>query len=276
MNSPYNGKFRVSQQFKGSAHDGLDLVGVDSKEIHSTVNGVVERAGWENPLNHKQGFGKYVRIKKDGTNDRYYFGHLSEVKVKVGDRVKITDVIGIEGSTGYSTGSHCHYCIRGNASKKEIKDVCVISGIPNALDTYNNEPVKTKEISVTYQTWDDIKNAWLPNVQDINDYAGIFGHDVCAVYANLSSGNIIYAVHTKGGKWLPEVINRNDYAGLFNKPIDGLMMKTDTDKTIHYAVHLRRSNRWLPYVTGYNANDKNNGYAGILGQEIDAIKIYLK
>lgn len=138
MNSPYNGKFKVSQIFKGSAHDGLDLVGVDSKEIHSTVNGVVERAGWENPLNHKQGFGKYVRIKKDGTNDRYYFGHLSEVKVKVGDRVKITDVIGIEGSTGYSTGSHCHYCIRGNASKKEIKDVCVISGIPNAIGTYDD------------------------------------------------------------------------------------------------------------------------------------------
>lgn len=138
MNSPYNGKFRVSQQFKGFAHDGLDLVGVDSKEIHSTVNGVVERAGWENPLNHKQGFGKYVRIKKDGTNDRYYFGHLSEVKVKVGDKVKITDVIGIEGSTGYSTGSHCHYCIRGNASKKEIKDVCVISGIPNAIGTYDD------------------------------------------------------------------------------------------------------------------------------------------
>ena len=138
MNSPYTGKFRVSQQFKGSAHDGLDLVGVDSKEIHSTVNGVVERAGWENPTNHKQGFGQYVRIKQDGSEDRYYFGHLSEVKVKVGDHVKITDVVGIEGSTGKSTGSHCHYCVRGHASRAEIKDVCAISGIPNALGTYDD------------------------------------------------------------------------------------------------------------------------------------------
>jgi murein DD-endopeptidase MepM/ murein hydrolase activator NlpD len=138
MNSPYNGKFRVSQQYKGSAHDGLDLVGVDSKEVHSTVNGVVEKAGWENLLNHKQGFGKYVRIKKDGTNDRYYFGHLSEIKVKKGDKVKITDVIGIEGNTGYSFGSHCHYCARGNASKKEIKDISIISGIPNKLGTYDD------------------------------------------------------------------------------------------------------------------------------------------
>lgn len=137
MNSPYMGKFKVTQQFK-STHDGLDLVGIDSKEIHSTVNGVVERAGWENPANQKQGFGLYVRIKKDGTNERYYFGHLSKVNVKVGDRVKITQVIGIEGNTGYSFGSHCHYCCRNNASKSEVRNICNISGIPNALGTYDD------------------------------------------------------------------------------------------------------------------------------------------
>ena len=137
MNSPYMGKFRVSQQFK-STHDGLDLVGIDSKEIHSTVNGIVERAGWENPANQNQGFGLYVRIKKDGTNERYYFGHLSKVNVKIGANVKITQVIGIEGSTGKSTGSHCHYCCRNNASKSEIRDICNISGIPNKLGTYDD------------------------------------------------------------------------------------------------------------------------------------------
>lgn len=138
MNSPYNGKFRVSQEYKGLSHDGLDLVGIDSKEIHSTVKGVVERAGWENPLNKKQGFGQYVRIKQNGSEDRYYFGHLSSVNVKVGQAVNIGDVIGIEGSTGYSTGSHCHYCVRTNASKSQIKNVSVISGIPNALGTYDD------------------------------------------------------------------------------------------------------------------------------------------
>lgn len=138
MNSPYNGKFRVSQQYKGTAHDGLDLVGIDSKEIHSTVNGVVEKAGWENALNHKQGFGLYVRIKKNDSADRYYFGHMSKVLVKKGQAVKIGDVIGIEGDTGYSFGSHCHYCARGNGSKSQIKDICAISGIPNKLGTYDD------------------------------------------------------------------------------------------------------------------------------------------
>ena len=128
---------------------------------------------------------------------------------------------------------------------------------------------------VFYQVWDDVKNKWLPNVKNDSDYAGIFGHDVCALFASLSSGNIFYKVHTKGGKWLPEVKNREDYAGLFNKPIDALMMRTDTGKTIHYAVHLRNKGKWLPFVTGYNEKDYNNGYAGIIGQEIDAIKIYI-
>lgn len=147
----------------------------------------------------------------------------------------------------------------------------------NLVATYlDSKPAADEKISVKYQVWDDVGNAWLPVVTDLTDYAGLFGHDVCAVFACLTKGNIFYKVHTKGGKWLPEVKNREDYAGLYNKPIDALMMRTDTGRTIKYAVHLRRSGRWLPFVTGYNAADSNNGYAGILGQEIDAIKIYIE
>ena len=129
MNSPYEGKFKITQTFKGSAHDGLDLVGIDSKEIHATATGKIVKAGWENEANHTQGFGQYVVILCNG---RYYhYGHLSEIRCKVGDQVKVTDVIGIEGSTGNSTGSHCHYCIRTSMSPGTYLDVCALSGIPN-------------------------------------------------------------------------------------------------------------------------------------------------
>ena len=130
----------------------------------------------------------------------------------------------------------------------------------------------TTIFKITYQTWDDVKNKWLPNVINDTDYAGIYGHDVCCVYANANDGNVYYKVHYKGGKWLPEVKNREDYAGLYNKPIDGFMIKSDK-KVLKYRVHLRRQNRWLAWVSGYNINDAINGYAGILGQEIDAIQI---
>ena len=133
MNSPYMGKFYISQGFTLGTHDGLDLVGQDSKEIHATISGTVQHAGWENPNDHSQGFGQYVCIK--GTDGRYYYyGHISELKVKAGQSVKCTDVIGIEGSTGRSTGSHCHYEIRTTFTKNSpanVVNVCTVSGIPN-------------------------------------------------------------------------------------------------------------------------------------------------
>lgn len=137
MNSPYMGNFKVTQEYKGSVHDGLDLVGQDNKEIHSTINGKVEFAGWENPSNHSQGFGQYVKIIDNATGYGFYFGHLSKINVKVGDNVKITDVIGVEGNTGYSTGSHCHYCIRKNGKGTHI-DVSEYAGIPNKIGVYND------------------------------------------------------------------------------------------------------------------------------------------
>lgn len=154
MNSPYYKRFEVTQEYKGDAHDGLDLVGIDSKEIHSTVNGYVFYAGWENPNNHLQGFGLYVCIKgNDGKY--YYFGHMSELKCSTGDTVKITDVIGIEGSTGNSTGSHCHYCIRPNFARGNAYNVSLISGIPNKLGTYDDGyrlPAQTTITKATSKT----------------------------------------------------------------------------------------------------------------------------
>lgn len=140
MNSPYMGDFKVTQEYKGTGHDGLDLVGIDSKEIHATVNGIVKAASNTDP----KGFGINVKILKDGTNDYYIYAHMSEVKVKVGQRVKITDVIGIEGSTGKSTGSHCHYCVRTGNRKGSHKDISAISGIPNKRGTYNDGYVPSK------------------------------------------------------------------------------------------------------------------------------------
>lgn len=154
MNSPYYKRFEVTQEYKGAAHDGLDLVGIDSKEIHSTVNGYVFYAGWENPNNRLQGFGLYVCIKgNDGKF--YYFGHMSELKCSTGDTVKITDVIGIEGSTGNSTGSHCHYCIRPNFARGNAYNVSLISGIPNKLGVYDDGyrlPAQTTITKATSKT----------------------------------------------------------------------------------------------------------------------------
>lgn len=138
MNSPYYKRFRVTQEYKKGIHDGIDLVGIDSKDIHSTINGTVIFAGWENINNQKQGFGKYIKIKKDNSNEVYYFGHLSEIYVKKNQKVKITDVIGKEGNTGNSTGSHLHYGVRLDGIRGKDLDISKISKIPNKIGTYDD------------------------------------------------------------------------------------------------------------------------------------------
>ena len=156
MNSPYEGKFYISQGFTLTKHDGLDLVGYDSKMIHSTVNGTVHYAGYENNDDKKQGFGLFVCVKDDANGYYYYFGHLSEVKVKTGDKVHVTDIIGHEGCTGYSTGSHLHYEIRKTFMKNSpanVVDVCAFSGIPNKPgytfdDGYRTPGTNVKKLKV--------------------------------------------------------------------------------------------------------------------------------
>lgn len=79
-----------------------------------------------------------------------------------------------------------------------------------------------------------------------------------------------YAVRA-GGTTYPPVTNLNDYAGVRGKAITDVAIKVNQG-SVKYRVHIKGGG-WLPYVTGYNWNDYNNGYAGN-GQVIDAIEVY--
>ena len=142
MNSPYRYRFRVTQTHH-SRHRGLDLVGVESKRIYSTVDGVVVRSGWENPLNKRQGFGKRVWIQESGRNRFFVFGHLSVISVSVGQRVTRNQLIGVEGNTGHSTGSHLHYEARSGGVNGTSLDIASISSIPNRIGTFGRAPAPT-------------------------------------------------------------------------------------------------------------------------------------
>lgn len=79
-----------------------------------------------------------------------------------------------------------------------------------------------------------------------------------------------YAVRA-GGATYPPVTNLNDYAGVRGRAITDVAIKVNKG-SVKYRVHVNGGG-WLPYVTGYNWNDYNNGYAGN-GQVIDAIEVY--
>jgi murein DD-endopeptidase MepM/ murein hydrolase activator NlpD len=83
-------------------HTGLDFRAAMGDPVRATANGKVASAGWAG------GYGRMIEIDHgNGLSTRY--GHLSEIGVKVGDQIKIGQVIGAVGSTGRSTGPHLHY-----------------------------------------------------------------------------------------------------------------------------------------------------------------------
>jgi murein DD-endopeptidase MepM/ murein hydrolase activator NlpD len=83
-------------------HTGIDFRGTFGEPIHATAAGTVTSAGWSG------GYGQMVEVDHgNGLATRY--GHLSEIDVKVGQSIRIGQVVGRLGSTGRSTGPHLHY-----------------------------------------------------------------------------------------------------------------------------------------------------------------------
>jgi murein DD-endopeptidase MepM/ murein hydrolase activator NlpD len=83
-------------------HTGLDFRSSSGDPVRVTADGVVETAGWNG------GYGKMIEVDHgNGFSTRY--GHLSQIEVKVGQKVHIGQTIGRVGSTGRSTGPHLHY-----------------------------------------------------------------------------------------------------------------------------------------------------------------------
>ena len=125
---PYNKRtVRVTSPFgmrtlagKTAMHKGIDLVGsdknvlaVDSGEVlfSRMVDKATGNRTWE--------WGNYICIRTDDGMLHYYC-HLESRAVRIGDKVAKGQVIGKEGSTGYSTGNHLHFEVR--AQPFEMKD----------------------------------------------------------------------------------------------------------------------------------------------------------
>lgn len=151
LNLPYRtGTVRVSSPYGmrtisgvREMHKGVDLVGSD-KTIVAPCDGKI---GWAGEYNDKlRGgntweWGKYIRIE---TEDGYkiYLCHMAAVAVKAGQAVKAGDVLGREGTTGKSTGSHCHFEVRYGGKST---DPTPMLGIANRAGSY---PVQAAEVKL--------------------------------------------------------------------------------------------------------------------------------
>jgi murein DD-endopeptidase MepM/ murein hydrolase activator NlpD len=91
-------------------HGGLDISNKTGTPVYATADGIVKYRGVAGDL------GKMITINHGyGFQTRY--GHLSKMKVKLGQKVRRGDLIGLMGSTGYSTGPHLHYEVLKNSKR---------------------------------------------------------------------------------------------------------------------------------------------------------------
>lgn len=251
-----DGENQITNPYRRNVHEALDIVKrwyqTDTIIAHSDGVVVMTQTGVPNEPGStgNRSYGNFVKIKHD---DGYYtlYAHLQSVYVHKGERVTRGQKLGYMGNSGNAYGVHLHFEIRNTYDRR-------IDPTP-----YLDKDLPKAEKKIYYQTYDNVKKKWLPNVSvGSGDYAGNFGNAVGGVYADFYR----LRVHDKKkGYWLPWVVNRKDYAGNLGNDIDGIQIENAT-----YRAHIRNG-VWLPWVTNYN--DTSSGYAGIYGQAIDAIEI---
>lgn len=92
-------------------HKGLDFTAPQGTPIYATGDGIVKTAGPSSG-----GFGNHVVINH-GYGYESLYGHMFRIKARQGQRIKRGQVIGWVGSTGKSTGPHCHYEVHINGQE---------------------------------------------------------------------------------------------------------------------------------------------------------------
>ncbi len=115
---PVPGYYRISSEYnprtspisgKYEFHTGIDIPASYGESVVAAADGVVITSGWV------RGYGNTIMINHGGGLVTLY-GHNSSLVASVGQTVTKGQTVAKIGSTGYSTGNHCHFEVRVNGS----------------------------------------------------------------------------------------------------------------------------------------------------------------
>lgn len=163
----YKGKYTLTSDFghrnlNGDIrqHKGIDLVGHDSKDIYSPVDGVVVSSTIiTDKSNPTWEWGNYIRIDSNGS--KYFFCHLSKRLVFVGQNISKGQIIGVEGQTGYSFGSHLHFEIRNESNLSIDPKYVLLQDIENGDDEIVSEIKRYNNISEIPEFYQEYVRRWV-------------------------------------------------------------------------------------------------------------------
>ena len=103
-------RYGVSESVRYHVHKGIDIAASYGTPIKAVADGTVKYAG------SYGGYGNIV-ILDHGNGIETYYGHCSKINTSVGKNINAGDIIANVGSTGNSTGNHCHFEIRVNGTQ---------------------------------------------------------------------------------------------------------------------------------------------------------------
>jgi murein DD-endopeptidase MepM/ murein hydrolase activator NlpD len=104
--------YRIDPVYKSiKMHAGLDFAAPQGTPIYATANGRIKTSGYSSG-----GYGNHVVIDH-GYGYETLYGHMVRVKARAGQQVTRGEIIGYVGTTGKSTGPHCHYEVHKNGNK---------------------------------------------------------------------------------------------------------------------------------------------------------------
>ena len=106
--------YRYCSRWYGSGHKGVDICAPAGTPIYASAGGTVTKAGY-NKAGAGTGYGYSVIISHSGGYTTVY-AHCLSLAVSAGQSVRQGQLIGYVGSTGRSSGNHCHFEIRHNGS----------------------------------------------------------------------------------------------------------------------------------------------------------------
>jgi lysozyme len=140
-------------------------------------------------------------------------------------------------------------------------------------------PAPTGDINVFYRV-KTAQDGWLPEVKNLEDFAGVDGHAIVDLAVRVDGGSVWYQVHTAGGGWCERVTGydvgdpHNGYAGV-DTPIDLVRCYIDApekNKVLAYRV-APVGGDYFGWQRDDETDKGQDGYAGRLGTTIARIQM---
>lgn len=158
---------------------------------------------------------------------------------------------------------------------------------------YSNSKQPISKPSIIYQVYSNKSKRYYGEITNYNEvnsngYAGGSVNDnyIGGIRAKLSNGaEVLLQSHTLNGKWYSKISSKNyktndtkdskSYSGIYGRDIDGLAVYCE-DYNIKYRVYA--NGRWYGWISSKNTNidNLNSGMAGVFGQKITRIQMYVE